>query len=103
MRPDQHLRVSTMGNLFALWLVMVSGSAIAGSPPDGTPSEKTSSPKAEILDKYLRDCAGKPENDGNCDKLRNNAVEILKENLHTLGSDRKSDLSAGHSEDVLER
>jgi hypothetical protein len=86
MRTDQHLRVFTMGNLFALWLVMISGSAIAGSPPDGTPSGKASSPNAEILGKYLRDCAGKPGDDGNCDKLRNDAVEILKKHLHTLGS-----------------
>jgi hypothetical protein len=87
MRPEQHfLRVSAMGSLFAVWLMMIPGSGMAGSPPDGTASRNASSPKSEILDKYLLDCAGKPGSDGNCEKLRISAVEILKEDLHTLGS-----------------
>lgn len=43
-------------------------------------------PEDQIVAKYLRDCGGKGVKDASCDKLRNNFVEILKEDLLTLGS-----------------
>jgi len=36
--------------------------------------------------KYLAGCRSKPVKEANCDLLRKGAVEILKEDLHTLGS-----------------
>jgi transcription antitermination factor NusG len=39
--------------------------------------------------KYVDGCRKKPANEANCDKLRKDAVEILKEDLHTLGSSAK--------------
>ncbi len=42
--------------------------------------------KKEIVTQYIHDCRTKPSKEGHCDKLRKDAVEILKEDLHTLGS-----------------
>jgi len=43
------------------------------------------SSKDEIVTKYVDGCR-KPAKEGNCDKLRKEAVEVLKEDLRTLGS-----------------
>ncbi len=88
MKRERNLSLSTTGSLVILWLIALSGSTLAGSPPTDAPSGKASSPKDEILDRFFRDCAGKPVKDANCDKLRSDAVDILKENLHTLRFDR---------------
>jgi len=45
-----------------------------------------SSPKDDVLKQYLDSCRAKPSKDANCDKLRKDAIDILKEDLHTLGS-----------------
>jgi hypothetical protein len=45
-----------------------------------------SSPKDETVKKYLEGCQSKPAKEPGCDKLRKDAVEILKEDLQTLGS-----------------
>ncbi|NWF74755.1 MAG: hypothetical protein HXY51_17195 [Nitrospirae bacterium] len=44
------------------------------------------SPEDEIVTKFLRDCGGKAPKNTNCDKLRSDFVEILKEDLLMLGS-----------------
>jgi hypothetical protein len=75
--------------LLALCLTALPGLAWATSPPDaGTPpgTAPVSSPKDEAVKKYIQGCRSKPIKDANCDKLRKEAVEILKEDLHTLGS-----------------
>ncbi|HEU4686049.1 MAG TPA: HEAT repeat domain-containing protein [Nitrospira sp.] len=54
--------------------------------PENTPPPTTPSPKDDIIDKYLRDCHGKPVKDAACDKLKDQAVAILQEDLHLLGS-----------------
>ena len=41
--------------------------------------------------------------EGNCDKLRKDAVEILKEDLHTLGSSTNRTYMPDHFEDLQER
>jgi hypothetical protein len=53
------------------------GSAVKRSGP---------SPNDEVVAKYIAGCRKKPAKESNCDKLRKEAVEILKEDLHTLGS-----------------
>ncbi len=58
----------------ALWLTALSGPAWAGPSKD------------ETVDKFLHDCAAKPVKDATCEKLRNEFVEILKEDLRRLGS-----------------
>jgi hypothetical protein len=62
-----------------------------GSPegaPDSSPKAATMT-KPEIVRRYVDGCRKKPANEANCDKLRKDAVEILKEDLHTLGSSAK--------------
>lgn len=44
------------------------------------------SPKDEMVKKYLDGCQSKPPKESNCEKLRKDAVEILKEDLLTLGA-----------------
>jgi hypothetical protein len=62
-------------------------SLVGSSPP---PEAGTApSPKDEVVKKYLDSCRAKTIKDGketNCDRLKKDAVEILKEDLHTLGS-----------------
>ena len=80
--------VTTTG-LLALWLTALPGLAWAMSPPDdGTTSgtASLSSPRKETVKKFLDGCLGKPVRVTNCDTLRRDAVEILKEDLMTLGS-----------------
>jgi hypothetical protein len=54
-----------------------------GTPPGTAP---LSSPKDEAVKKYIEGCRSKPVKDTNCDKLRKDADEILREDLLTLGS-----------------
>jgi HEAT repeat protein len=64
--------------------------ASPSDPGGGTPPGKAAvSPKDETVDKFLHDCAGKPVKDANCEKLRKDFVEILKEDLRRLGSTTK--------------
>jgi hypothetical protein len=86
--------------------VMVAALLLAGLGTLPKPSEATSlrgddgslgnragiSPKAavltknEIVTKYLLSCQKKPFKEETCEKIRKDAVEILKEDLRTLGS-----------------
>ncbi|MGE0474211.1 MAG: HEAT repeat domain-containing protein, partial [Nitrospirales bacterium] len=82
----------TSGSIMALLLV---GGASLSSPawatslaaypitPQGT-SQETS--KNEILKTYMTSCQAKPIKQAECDKIRQNAIDLLKEDLHTLGS-----------------
>ena len=61
----------------------------AAPPPASDSQPETAapaSPEDEIVEKFLRDCAGKAVKGASCDKLRNDFVAILKEDLLTLGS-----------------
>ena len=42
--------------------------------------------KQSIVGQYTDDMRDKPAKEANCDKIRKDAVEILKEDLRTLGS-----------------
>ncbi|MDE3041987.1 MAG: HEAT repeat domain-containing protein [Nitrospirota bacterium] len=60
--------------------------------PEGTPdssSKASTMTKPEVVKKYVDGCRKKPAKEANCDKLRKDAVEILKEDLRTLGSSAK--------------
>jgi len=60
-----------------------------GSTPEGI---QTSSPKSgnsakqSIVGQYANTCANKPASTAPCDKIKKDAVEILTEDLRTLGS-----------------
>ena len=72
---QRHFFAPAVGMGFmALWLTALSGPAWAGPSKD------------ETVDKFLHDCAAKPVKDATCEKLRNEFVEILKEDLRRLGS-----------------
>lgn len=61
----------------------------AAPPPASDSQPETAapaSPEDEIVAKFLRDCAGKAVKDASCDKLRNDFVAIVKEDLLTLGA-----------------
>jgi len=81
MRQRQmHRTVSTIAML-ALWLAVLPGLAWA-VPPSGD----VSSPRKETVKKYFGGCRGKAVKDATCEKIRKDAVEILKDNVLTLGS-----------------
>ena len=56
-----------------------NGAAVLKSGP-------ATSPKDDNVTKYVAGCRKRPAKDANCDKLRKEAIEILKDDLHTLGS-----------------
>lgn len=72
--------------LLPLWLMTFSGLVLAASPQEDVPPAKASSPKDATLDSYLRDCDGKASKAANCEKLRKDTIDILKEDMYTLGS-----------------
>ncbi len=89
MKQILPLTSATTTGLLVLWLVTLPGPAWATSlPGEGTPpvTAPSPSPRGETVKKYLAGCRSKPVKEANCDLLRKGAVEILKEDLHTLGS-----------------
>jgi HEAT repeat protein len=89
MKQGLPLTSATTRGLLVLWLIALPGLAWAASlPGTGTPpgTAPVPSPKDEAVKKYIQGCRSKPVKDANCDKLRKEAVEILKDDLHTLGS-----------------
>lgn len=65
--------------------------AVQADPPGGgdagvSKTGTATSPKDDAVTRYVAGCRKKPGKDANCDKLRKEAIEILKEDLHTLGS-----------------
>jgi hypothetical protein len=82
----------------ALVLTFFSPPLIWAAPPPASGQQPATAalasaddPEDQIVAKYLRDCSGKGVKDASCDKLSKNFVDILKEDLLTLGStaDRK--------------
>ena len=47
---------------------------------------KAAGPKDTVVRKYIADCVGKPVKDPNCDKIAKEAIEILKEDVLTVGA-----------------
>jgi len=86
--------LATTTGFFVFWLILLTSLGWAASPQgDLIPSRTAPSslPTNDVVDKYLEGCLGKPANAMNCDKLRKDFVEIMKENLMTLGSTTKRD------------
>lgn len=89
MKQGQPRTSTATTGLLVLWLAALPGLNLAAPlPGDGTPpgTAPVSSPKDEAVKKYLQSCRSKPVKDTNCDKIRKEAVEILKEDVLTLGS-----------------
>ena len=68
--------------------LVCSDLAQATSMAGSAPSEADAAPSAKdaIVKKYVETCKAKSAKDTTCDALKKEAVEILKEDLHTLGS-----------------
>lgn len=81
MRPRQLHRAVSAVALLALWLAVFPGLAWAAPPSGGG-----SSSRKETVKKYFEGCRGKAVKDASCEKLKKDAVEILKDSLMTLGS-----------------
>ncbi|MBH0198829.1 MAG: HEAT repeat domain-containing protein [Nitrospira sp.] len=63
-----------------------------GSAPDQSSNPPPQPPpltKRGVVKNYVKSCGKKPAKEANCDKLRKDVVEIVKDSLHTLGSSAK--------------
>lgn len=83
MNRGQSRSVSTMTRLFTLCLL-----SLCPLLPVATAGATS---KDDVVDQFLGGCVGKPTKASNCDQLRPQFVEIVKDDLLTLGSsaDRK--------------
>jgi HEAT repeats len=89
MKQGPTFTSATTTGLLVIWLTTLPGLAWATSLPGDDTLPRTAplaSPKDEVVKTYIKGCRSKPVKDANCDKLRKDAVEILKEDLLTLGS-----------------
>jgi len=91
---------STVASVIAAFLFLASlvsiparsGATTLGGKDVPPTKGSDASPKAAVLSKgetvakYISGCRTKPFKEGDCDKVRKDAVEILREDLHTLGS-----------------
>ncbi|GFO82372.1 MAG: hypothetical protein A49_19990 [Methyloceanibacter sp.] len=76
--------VLSIGSILVAMPTPTLATSLAGFAP---PSEVTaSSPKDATVKTYVTDCVGKAANDASCEKVRKQALEILKEDILTLGS-----------------
>lgn len=66
-------------------LVWAASISTAGQQP-ATADAPADDREDQVVAKYLRDCGGQAPKNAGCDKLRNDFVSILKEDLFTLGS-----------------
>jgi len=64
---------------------LTGATSLVGSAPP-TEAAGAPSPKDEVVKKYLDGCRAKLSKEATCDTLKKEAVEILKEDLHTLGA-----------------
>jgi len=92
MRPGQARLVIMTGLVIALGITSHASRLWAASPPAAgqQPATAASAPiddrEDQIVANYLKDCGGTAPKNVNCDKLRNDFVAILQEDLLTLGS-----------------
>ncbi len=76
---------TSWGSMAALAAALMFG-GIGLAPLPVQAAAPALSPKDEVVKKYVDGCQGKPAKEADCDKIRKSAVEILKEDLLTLGS-----------------
>jgi len=74
--------------VFALFITLAGSAGAKPLSGDDAAARSASeaSQKDGVVTSYVGGCRKKPAKDANCDKLRKDAIEILKEDLHTLGS-----------------
>ena len=81
-------RSKIASGLFALLLSSSTLSWAAPPPDSGTSPAKApgQAPKSQIVEKFVQNCVDKSAKDANCEKLRKESVDILKEDVLRLGS-----------------
>jgi hypothetical protein len=67
----------------------LSGKGSFADQSSNPPPQPPPMTKREVVKKYVKSCGKKPSKEANCEKLRKDAVEIVKDSLHTLGSSAK--------------
>ena len=74
--------------VLVVWLMTMPDFAQATSLSGtvASPESTASSPKDQTVKQFVAECQGKQPKGQHCDKLRKDAVEILKEDILTLGS-----------------
>ena len=75
--------------LLFIGVTMIPSQGDATSLKGGAPRpdfSKATGPKDNVVRKYIADCVGKPVKDSNCDKIHKEAIEILKEDVLTVGA-----------------
>ncbi len=85
MKRGQEVIIAAAERVLVFCLALVVGLACTNSDVEAAPAGKAS-PQDATIDQYLRDCAKKPANDPACEKLKNQTVEILTEDLRIVGS-----------------
>ena len=83
MRGVSLTRLSQFSRFIAVLLVLPL--PFFGMPGDSS-AESEPSPKDTLVKKYVTGCQAKPYKEENCEQITKNAIEILKEDLQTLGS-----------------
>jgi hypothetical protein len=76
--------LSTIPSLSGATSLKGDGAAPGKDSSSSTKGEPVT--KDEVLTQYIGECGGNSPKDAGCDKLKKDTVEILKEDLHTLGS-----------------
>ena len=74
------------GNYFHASRLWAASPPAAGQQPATAASSPIDDREDQIVANYLKDCGGTTPKNVNCDKLRNDFVAILQEDLLTLGS-----------------
>ena len=71
----------------AVWAFALLGLVLSVLPDPALPApDEEASQRKETLRKYFANCRGTAAKDATCDKTRKDAINILKEDLLTLGS-----------------
>ena len=91
MMPSEARSAIITGLVFLAFLspsdpLWAASPSTAGQQPAMAAAASADDPEDQKVAKFLRDCSGKGVKDASCDKLRNDFVAILKEDLLTLGA-----------------
>jgi hypothetical protein len=85
MKTSRQAMIS-VGTLLIIPLVLVVFFDTADAISPSGDNQAVSSPKDNVVRNYVSSCPKAAAKVASCDKLRKEAIEILKEDLHTLGS-----------------
>jgi hypothetical protein len=85
MKTSRHAMISVGTLLISVIVLVVFSDTVTAVSPSGD-NQSASSPKDNVVTSYVSSCRKAAAKEASCDKLRKEAIEILKDDLHTLGS-----------------